>query len=306
MREISIPAALRYIEQVARSGSIQQASRTLHIAASAIDRHIREMEDDLGVPLFERHPRGMTITAAGECLVAMVRKWRSDSRNAFSEIQQLRGVEQGTVRIGCMDSHANGIIAAVVLALNAGHPGISLDVEVASTDDVVRMLLEGDVDIGVAFNAPARRELHVIHAHELPFGCVVAPSHPLAKQKSTTLQQCGKYPLALQSGALVIGRMLNEDYGWLVGRESRPVITNSIQLIKTLARSGGYAAFLTQIDAAPEIQAGELVFVKVRDALAAPETLSVLADARRSLPRISRLVAAAVDEQIRQAALRVA
>lgn len=291
MKDEVVPAQLRYIEQVARSGSIQKAAKVLGIAASAVNRRILDMEQDLGTPLFERLPRGMRLTPTGESIVSMASRWRSDVRRVNADIQQIRGLDQGLVRVGCMDSYANGILADVIADQRKSYPGIALDIEIASTDDVVEMLMEGAVDIAVAFNASPRRELHAMHTYSLPFGCIVAPGHPLAKRPSVSLQECGRYPIILQSGALVIGRIMHERYGWLLGSKERPPVTNSIQLIKTLVRSGVYAAFLTSDSADPELQEGTLTFLPVRDALVDAETLSILIDSRRPLHRIVRLVA---------------
>jgi molybdenum-dependent DNA-binding transcriptional regulator ModE len=61
------PKALRYLAAVAQLGSVQAAAREVSISASAIDRQILMLEEDMGVPLFERLPRGMRLTAAGSC-----------------------------------------------------------------------------------------------------------------------------------------------------------------------------------------------------------------------------------------------
>lgn len=190
-----------------------------------------------------------------------------------------------------MDSYANGILVDVIAEQRKAYPGIALDIEIASTDDVVAMLMEGVIDIAVAFNVSPRRELHTLHSFSLPFGCIVAPTHPLAAREDVSLQECGRYPIILQSGALVIGRIMQERYGWLLGGKERPPVTNSIQLIKTLVRTGNYAAFLTSDSAAPELRDGTLIFRPVRDKLAEAETLSILIDSRRPLHRIVRLVA---------------
>ncbi|MDP2021345.1 MAG: LysR family transcriptional regulator, partial [Hydrogenophaga sp.] len=72
------PKALRSVAAVAQLGSVQAAAREVSISASAIDRQILILEEDLGVPLFERLPRGMRLTAAGELLLALSQRWKAD------------------------------------------------------------------------------------------------------------------------------------------------------------------------------------------------------------------------------------
>ena len=69
---------LRYVDEVARVGSIRQAAERLHVAPSAVNRRIQDIEDELGTPIFERLPRGMRLTAAGELFVRYIRGRAAD------------------------------------------------------------------------------------------------------------------------------------------------------------------------------------------------------------------------------------
>jgi DNA-binding transcriptional LysR family regulator len=291
MRDSLVPSVLRYIDQVARSGSIQSAAKELNIAASAINRHILLLEGELGVALFERVARGMRLTSAGDTVVTLARRWRSDERRAAAELKLLQGVNQGHVRLAAMDSHANGFLPRVIERLAVEHPSVSLEVQIASTDDAVAALLGGNVDLGAIFNLSPHRQVHVMWKSELPFGCVVAPGHGLARQKSISMQEVAAFPIALQSKALPIRRYLDARHGWLFADSQKMVETNSLQLVKSLAKSGRYVAFTSELDAAPEILDGSLVFLPVRDKGAEPQTVSIALDGRRPLSRIARIVA---------------
>ena len=114
MRHSLVPAGLRYADQVARSGSIQKAARELHVAASAINRQILHLEEELGVPLFERLPRGMRLTPSGDALITLARHWRQDERAVIAEIrriQELVGLETSTV----LTCHGHQVMSAAVL-----------------------------------------------------------------------------------------------------------------------------------------------------------------------------------------------
>ncbi len=89
----------------------------------------------------------------------------------------------------------------------------------------------------------------------------------------------------------MIRRFLDARHAWLLLDRPVGVETNSLQLIKLLAKTGRYAAFTSELDAAPELLDGSLVFLPVRDASAEPQTVSVVIDGRRSLARVARLVA---------------
>ena len=291
MRHSLTPAALRYIDQVARSGSIQQAARELHVAASAVNRQILQMEEALGVPLFDRLPRGMRLTPPGDALVTLARRWREDERRLTAAIRQMQGVHQGQVRMMAMDSHATSAIPRLVEALAVAHPRVSLSVELGSTDEAVSALLAGQVELAAVFNLEPRRELVTRWSAPLPLGCVVAPGHPLAAGATSSLQEVCSHPIVLQSKALLIRRYLESHYRWLFGEGPQRVETNSLQLLKQLVASGRYVALTSELDAAPELAAGTLRFLPLRDLGVEAQTVDVVIDARKPLSAVARIVA---------------
>lgn len=293
-----VPAALRYIDQVARSGSIQRAAKELHVAASAVNRQILQLEEELGVPLFDRLPRGMRLTVSGDTVVTLARRWRADERRAVAEIRKLQGLHQGHVQLLAMDSHSTSFLPGLIEGLAESHPLVSLSVELASPDDAVSALLAGKADLAAVFNLPPRREFLALWRGELPLGCVVAAGHPLAQMPSVRLQEAASYPVALQSKALAIRRYLEAQYSWLFAEARGRFETNSLQLVKQLARSGRYVAFTSELDAAPELIDGSLRFIPVRDTSAEPQTISIAVDASKPVGPMVKLVADRLAEAI--------
>ncbi len=293
-----VPAALRYLDQVARSGSIQKAARELHVAASAINRQILQLEDELGVPLFERLPRGMRPSASGEALVTLARRWREDERRVAGEIRRIQGVHQGRVSVVAMDSHATSFLAPLVEGLAHSHPLVTLSIELATPDEAEAALLAGKAEVGAIFNLAPRRELLVLHRRELPLGCVVAPGHPLAARATVSLQEAMAHPVVLQSKALTIRRYLEAQYSWLFKEGRRHVETNSLQLAKQLVMGGQHVVFTSELDVAAELRDGRLRFMPVRDHGAEPQAISVALDAARPPGPVVKLVAQRLVEAI--------
>ncbi|HEX2013198.1 MAG TPA: LysR family transcriptional regulator [Roseateles sp.] len=293
-----LPIALRYVDQVARSGSVQGAAKELHVAASAVNRQVLKLEQELGVALFERLPRGMRLTPPGDALVTLARRWRQDERRLAAEIRQMRGVQQGHVSLIAMDSHSTSVLPRLVAWLAEAHPRVTLSIETASSDEAVAALLAGKADVAAIFNLPPRRELLSLWSAELPLGCVVAPGHALATARTVSLQQVAAHPIALQSRALSIRRYLEAHYSWLFGEGRLRIETNSLQLVKALARAGHHVALTSELDAAPELIEGSLRFVPVRDKGAQPQTVSVAVEAGRPPGSVVKLVAQALADAI--------
>ncbi|WAH61652.1 LysR family transcriptional regulator (plasmid) [Pseudomonas silvicola] len=87
-----------YIDQIARSGSIRKAAERLHFA-SAINRQLIALEEELGTPLFQRLPRKMVLTAAGEALIHHVRQSFKEIEIAQMKIEELKGLRRGEVTV---------------------------------------------------------------------------------------------------------------------------------------------------------------------------------------------------------------
>ncbi|WP_108662207.1 LysR family transcriptional regulator [Acuticoccus kandeliae] len=290
-----VPRGILYLEAVAAAGSIQAASREIGISASAIDRQIVLLEERLGVQLFERQTGGMALSPAGEMFLVLARRWRADERRIWTDVKQMQGSEVGHVRLAAMDSMVNGVVPRILTAAFERFPKMQLDVEIMSPDGVAAALTDGVVDLALAFNVRANRDLHILWNETLPLGCVVAPGHPLAGKADTTLKDATGYAIALQSHALAIRRILEARHGWMFSEGGPPVATNSLQLVKHLAAAGSHVAITSELDAAPEILDGRLVFVPVSDRTASPQSIALVISTRRSLPRLSRMVGEIVE-----------
>lgn len=286
-----IPTSLIYFDRVVTEGSIQAAARGLNIAASAIDRQIISLEKRLNAKLFERSAKGMRLTACGEILVGLVRRWQAEEGKAVTEIFRLQGIQQGKVSIFAMDSHASCVLPQLVQRIAADYPRIGLSIQIGSTDEAVSALLSGEADLIVAFNLPAHRELRLLWNSVLPLGCVVHPRHPLLDLQQVRLHDVVAYPIAMQSKQLLIRRLLEARYSWLFAEPHGHVETNSLHLVKNLAQSGTYVALTSELDAAAELADGSLRFAPIVDNDAIQQTSGIAVDASKPLSSIVGIVA---------------
>src|ERR1700716_866639 len=113
---------LRSVEEVARAEPIRKAADVLHVPASAVNRRIMDLEEELGAPLFERRPRGVRLTAAGELFVRYIREQTGDVERMKSQIEDLKGLRRGTVRIACSQALALDFLPREIAAYRAKFP----------------------------------------------------------------------------------------------------------------------------------------------------------------------------------------
>lgn len=251
---------LKYLDEVSRAGSIRKASLKLNVASSAINRRIIELEEELGTPLFERLPRGLRLTAAGEVLIQHVRETLREHERTLARLNGLRGLMRGEVTILTMAGLAANLLADALEEFRNSHPRVKLTVQVVSGERIVQMLVAGEADLGLGYNLPANPRLSTATQLEHSLGAVMAPDHPLAGRATVRIADCLAYPII----AAEPGMSLRDAVDMLVPATSEfaPIVeTNSLDLMKRMARRAPHVAFLNRADIEQEIAAGLLAFV---------------------------------------------
>ncbi len=208
-RHLLQDTALRYFLEVAQRGSLTEASSRLHVAASALSRQIAGLETQLGVPLFERHPRGMVLTAAGEVLAAHARRTGLDAERALDEIDALQGLRSGQVRLATSDIFANELVPRLCVEFQRSHAGIAFNVLVAPTPQVSDAVRAGAADLGLCFSRAPQKEIHVAYRQGAPVMALLPVGHPLADAPSVTLELMAQYPLALPPVETAVRQMVD-------------------------------------------------------------------------------------------------
>lgn len=215
---------IRYFLAVANTGSLSAASEQLFVAVSAISRQIQRLETQIGVPLFERHARGMVLNEAGEIFASHVRKNMLDMEYALAEIKGLKAVRRTQIRVACTDGLAFTLLPNLIATFREGNPGILFDIKVASTQGVAELLRSGECDIALQFSLHAERGVEVIGSWPAPVLLVMHQTHPLARSPQVALSDISHYPLALPQQNTTV-RQLFELASHMSGNLIEPVIT---------------------------------------------------------------------------------
>lgn len=270
----------KYFLEVARQGSIRRASEHLHIAASAINRHILEFEAQLGTPLFERLPRGLRLTPAGEVMFDAAKRMHKDYAAALSEVDLLQQARRGHVTIGTLQSLSVDFFPPLVAQLVQTYPGITYSFAVGTTEHILSLVASGDADIGMCGAGEKGMPLRTVCSAQLPFGVVLRPDHPLAAYADIRLRDCRDYPLIYPvSGELRM--LLDKANMGMPDRVSPQIETNSIPMLRSLVLSGAGVGFTSLVSVMGEVQRKELVFRPLRQQEKVGTTLSVFVHSER-------------------------
>ncbi len=275
---------LRYLDEVARVGSIRGAAERLNVASSAINKHVLLLEEAIGEPLFERLPRGLRLTPAGEILLAHVRRTMREYSQVEAEIRDLKTLQRGEVKIATMNGLAGGIVPQAAAAFCARHPQIKISIRVMFIRDIVQSVADGEADLGFAFNLPAKApQIETLGSVETRLGAVVSPRHPLAGMDLVPLALCTPYPLILADKSMLIHSIVVEAFA-SAGLDVEPTfLTNSIEAMRALAAAGDAIAFLGKFDIAQEQRHGLLTCLPIRDRAMGRNSLSLVQREKRTL-----------------------
>lgn len=274
---------LRYFVTVADVGSIRRAAEVLHVSASAIDRQILRAEEGLGMPLFERLPSGLRLTAAGEQVLAASRDWTGAAERLRGRLDDLVGLRRGHVRIAIIGALAAGFLSREITRLQQEMPGITVDAHVLDNIAVIDAVAEGRVDFGIMLNPQSARGISTIAHHTVALGFAVPPGHALAGLNAARFNRALEERVIKPLPPLAVHEQLTALEA-ATGIRLRPVAaSDSIAMIKSLIVDGAGIAVLTELDVMEEVRQGRLAFTPLSDAVLRPISLGVCVGQARQL-----------------------
>lgn len=257
--------SLIYFNAVAENLSIREAARKLNVSSSAVSRQVGQMEDALGLALFEREARRLKLAPAGEILFRHTRRIAMPLESAMAELDMLRGLRTGKVRIATIESVGLSFLPGLISDFGRRHPRIHMDVAVVPTAEVLSRLAAGEVDVGFSFIHAIPPRIEVALRRDVRIGVLMAPDHPLAETPSLTIADCLSHPLAVAKPEISIRSVIEPFMARATPVPPPLVEADSIRMLVELARSGRYASVVTPIGAQAEIASGALRFRRLED-----------------------------------------
>lgn len=266
---------LRYFTAVGRLGSIRKAADELNVSASAIDRQILNVEAELGMPLFERLPTGLRLTAAGEIMMAAGGRWQKHMADVRAQIEDLRGLKRGNVDIAIIDALTKGYIPGAIRAIQSRYPGITIGVRVLDNDAIHRAIANGEVDFGIFFEPRSVRDLTVRAFADVVLGFVTPPDHPIGRQEQARFSACVGSPVIVPAKPLAVYQQVAVLEATSQATLDKKVVSDNIQMITSLVQEGIGIGMLTSLDVITEVQARLLAFTPIADPVLRPMTLAL-------------------------------
>lgn len=219
---------LRAFLAVAHTLSFAQACERLHLSQSALSLTIKALEDGMGGRLFSRTTRAVSLTPEGEALLPLARRLLADWDNTEDELRQRFTLKQGRVALASMPSFAGNLLPAVLRDFSDQYPSISVTVHDVINEQVMEMVRDRQVELGIAFEPEPGMPLSFTPLYTDRFVAVVPADSPLAASGGLIWDELLEQPfITLQRPSTV--RFMLEDHLRQRGR-NLPVQFESHQL----------------------------------------------------------------------------
>lgn len=278
------PNQIRYFLEIARAASIREASERLNIAPSALSRQMRNLEESLGVTLFERRPRGMVLTPAGEVYARYAQVIALETDRVQSELEELQGLRRGRVRIYTVEGIVSDVLTEVIADFSAKLPGIGFKVVTSGTDDVIDAVREGQADVGISFHGQPDAAVRFVRRIRDPLVALVHPDHPLARRERMRFSELLPFRLGMPEPGFGIRRLIDDQCRRL-GISVQPGLeSNSIEALRGFARSGAGVTLMSSHSSMREVSMGLIRMVALDEPPLLQSTLDVGVLAGRRLP----------------------
>ena len=246
----------RYLYEAVTTGSVRHAAEKLGIVPSAVSRQIALLEEELGLPLLERHRSGVVPTAAGQLLLDYYRQHLAHQHDMLAKVEALRGLHTGTVSVVSGEGFALELVQGPLQQFRQQHPGISVSLEVYGTNEIMRRVREDQAELGLVYYAPADPMVQVRASALQPMHAIVASNHPLALHSSTSLRELQAWPVAMLQGVYGIRQLVEYAEQTDQLRLSPALTSNLISVLLHFVCSGQGVTLLPQCAVSTELAQG--------------------------------------------------
>lgn len=203
---------LRYFLSVAETEHLTESAAALFVTQSTLSHGLRQLEDELGVQLFDRIGRGLKISQAGLAFKGYVGRAVQEIESGRMELARLNGMQTGDLTVGVIPTFMDSLVPPIVARFTALHPGMHVSVRDLRADVIADLLAAGRLDIGIAFHPVRRDDVDAQHLFSERLLLLVSALHPLHRRRSVRLSEMGNLPLCLLPRSFATRRMLDEAF----------------------------------------------------------------------------------------------
>lgn len=275
---------LREFLVVAQEGSLRRAAERLNIAPSAVSRKLAEAETRLGVALVERSAQGITLTDAGRLMREHALHQQDEQTFLLDQLGRFRD-GGAVVRIAVGEGFAADLMQNGLAPLVRAQPQLRFRTDLAGTEEIQRRVIEGEADLGIAYNPVPTEATRSIAMARQPLCAIVPVDSPLASCDRVRLAQMLAQPVAMLDGRHAIRTLVGRAASDLGLALHPQVETSSIAALLRYVGAGMGGTFLPRFSAQIQAARGELAIVALDEASLQHVSAHLMVRARRRLPQ---------------------
>ena len=252
--------------ELGRHGSIMHAAQAANLTQPAASKLLGELEHALGVPLFERLPRGVEPTWYGKVLIRRAGAALAEMDAAHQEVMELQSGLRGRVAIGAILTPSTTLVPAAVNLLKARHARINVSIDVDASKQLVERLRAGELDIAIGriYDANAVAELHFEPVTDEPHSLIVRKDHPLLAAGDISLHELAQQTwIVPPAGSIVRDRITSLFLSQGLEQPAETVSTMAVPVVTTLLMGSDMVAPMSVELVQPYLDSGLLAALPV-------------------------------------------
>lgn len=254
---------LRALVEVVRQGGFSQAAKVVHATQPTISKAVRQLEDELGMPLLDRQAQPLRLTAAGEIVYRRAVSMLAERDDLKAELDDLKGLKRGVLRLGLPPLGSSSLFAPMFARFRSRYPGIEISLVEHGSRRLEEMVMTGEIELAASLRpVPDNVEWQPV-ARE-PLVALMPADHPHAAAKSVQLHDLRDSPFILFETGFALNRIIHDACqraGFVPTVAAR---SGQIDFIVALVAAGLGVAFLPRLKADEAFHAG-VARVPLRD-----------------------------------------
>jgi LysR family transcriptional regulator, cyn operon transcriptional activator len=235
---------INYFLAVADHGGFTRAAAALHVSQPALSQQIKQLEEALGMQLFDRTGKSTRLTDAGEVYQRYARRALLDLDEGKRALHDVQDLSHGTLRLGLTPTFASYLIGPLVQAFHRRHPGIILAIQEMPQARMEAMLSNDGLDMGIAFDDVRSPDIEATSLFVETLALVVGRAHPLARRRTIGLRALNNESLVLLSGEFSTREQIDRYCRQHAIRPRVAMEANSISTVTDIVRRTHLATLL--------------------------------------------------------------
>ncbi len=237
---------LRYFLDIAQTQHLTESAKNLFVTQSTLSHGLRQLEEDLGVKLFDRVGRGLLLSQAGAEFRAYAARALQEIEAGKMALTEMSALRSGTLTIGVIPTFLNTLVPATVAKFSALYPKVRVVVRDLRAAPIAELLVNGQLDVGIAFHPAEREDIETEPLFEERMLLVVAATHRLATRKSLAMKSLSNEPMALLTKSFATRRLLDDAFREAGVVPSIRVEMESVEALLASCRTGALVSIVPE------------------------------------------------------------